>query len=614
MAEAATEDKSGYKRYSPLVLVVDDNPDNRDILVKRLSRDGFRVVELNDAVDLEAQVAELKPDLVLLDWMMPHRSGVDALRDLRQIHDSARLPVVMVTALDNPRAVTAALSAGANDYVTKPIDYATLRSRVSGLLERRLAVLQLDAIRADLEIQVESRTQALRQANDALLRQIEERRAAEARAQALARADLLTGLPNRLRFVEEIGALLSAHRQEKTSFALMIIDLDRFKSINDVHGHSIGDQVLALAAQRMLSVLSESEVAARLGGDEFAVISSTRTTRNAAARLAEDLVAALGEPMDISGLRLGVRASIGIALCPEDGGTGETLMHHADSAMLRAKTEGGSRFGFFDSAIDQALKERAQLEADLRVGIPRGEIVPYFQPFFCLTTGKAIGAEVLARWRHPTRGIVGPGAFIPIAEGCRLIDDLFWALLGKACRQALEADGQPRIAVNVSPTQVFDQWFPEKVLRTLTEAGFPARRLEVEVTETAMFADLEAAKIALTSLKNQGVSIAIDDFGAGYSSLAMLREFPIDKLKIDRSFISGIAARKEDARIVRAILNLCATLGVKVTAEGIEDEATAMLLAEWGCDFAQGYHFGYPAERIATQPANGFTKALKATA
>src|SRR5262249_49368605 len=284
------------------------------------------------------------------------------------------------------------------------------------------------------------------------------------------------------------------------------------------------------------------------------------------------------------------------------------ILQRGDAAMLRAKEDRGA-YKFFDSSIDEQLKSKASIEAELRAAIPAGDIVPYFQPVIRLDDGSLAGFGVLARWPHRTRGMSSPAEFIPVAEEAGLVDGMFWALLAQACRKALEAPGQFMLAVNISPSQIRDQWFPEKVLRTLRETGFPAQRLEIEVTESAMIGDIQRAKSSLMSLKNQGVRIALDDFGPAYSSLFLLRALPIDKLKIDRSFVSSLITDRESATIVGALVGLGKALGLQITAEGVEDEATSKALQAMGCEFAQGFLYGAAIEEPHYQPLDLTSRA-----
>jgi diguanylate cyclase (GGDEF)-like protein len=595
MSSAHSDDGASASTRLGRILLVDDQAQNRDMLGRRLERRGYDVISRESAVDIEGVIAREGIELVLLDWMMPERSGHDALIGIRALHDAEHVPVIVVTALDDGDIVSLALEAGANDYISKPIDLRVLTARVKAQLDRRQAVLDLDAIRNDLERTVQERTQDLVTANETLSAEINEREAAEARAQTLARHDPLTGLANRRHFLEELDRRLRLIGPETSAFALMFIDLDRFKPINDVHGHAIGDELLQTIASRLSACLRDDSFAARLGGDEFAVLLEGPDGRDGVAAAARRVLHELAAPILVNGLKLTVGASIGIAMCPEDGRSAAELLQRGDAAMLRAKEDRGA-YKFFDCSIDEALKSKAALETELRVAIPNGDIVPYFQPVLRLDTGELAGYEVLARWPHRERGMISPTHFIPVAEEAGLVDAMFWALLAQACSKALDAPGDFMLAVNISPSQVRDQWFPEKVLRTLRETGFPAQRLEIEVTESAMIGDIQRAKSSLMSLKNQGVKVALDDFGTGYSSLFLLRALPIDKLKIDRSFVGTLIADRENATIVGALVGLGKALGLQVTAEGVEDEATADVLRAMGCEFAQGYLFGAAIE------------------
>ncbi len=606
---SSAESKDGASAVTRLgrILLVDDQAQNRDMLGRRLERRGYEVVLRDTAVGIEGVIARENIELVLLDWMMPERSGQDALRGIRALYDAEHVPVIVVTALDDGDIVSTALETGANDYISKPIDLRVLTARVKAQLDRRQAVLDLDAIRDNLERTVQERTHELVAANETLSAEISEREAAEARAQSLARHDPLTGLANRRHFLEELDRRLALIGNEPCAFALLCVDLDRFKPINDVHGHAIGDQLLQVIATRLSSCLRDDSFAARLGGDEFAVLLEDAKDREGVAAAARRVLHELSAPILVNGLKLTVGASIGIALCPEDGRDAADLLQRGDAAMLRAKEDRGA-YKFFASSIDEELKWKAALETELRTAIPNGDIGPYFQPVGRLDTGALAGFEVLARWPHAQRGMISPTQFIPVAEEAGLVDAMFWALLAQACRKSLDAPGEFMLAVNISPSQVRDQWFPEKVLRTLRETGFPAQRLEIEVTESAMIGDMERAKRSLLSLKNQGVKVALDDFGTGYSSLFLLRALPIDKLKIDRSFVSSLTADRENATIVRALVGLGNALGLEVTAEGVEDAATADALRAMGCEFAQGFLFG-PAVEFPS-----YTPALRATA
>jgi len=591
----------GPKERLGRILLVDDQEQNRDMLARRLERRGYEVICRCDALSVEEDVLTEHVDLVLLDWLMPERSGLEALIGLRQRFDVERLPVIVLTALDDSETVAQALEAGASDYITKPIDMRVLLARLKVQFDRRAAVHALDRIRDHLESTVQTRTQDLLDANAHLSAEIAEREAAEARAHRLARNDTLTGLANRRHFMEEIDRRIAHSDPAVDRFALLFIDLDRFKPINDVYGHMIGDQVLQCVAQRLTNCLREDSFAARLGGDEFAVILECTDERDRIAAAAARIGAEIAAAVPINGLRLAVSASIGIAVFPEDGRDAETLLQNGDAAMLRAKSSRNA-FRFFDASLDETLKTRAALEGELRMAIPEEKVLPFFQPFLNLVTGELEGFEVLARWRRANGMMSPPTEFIGVAEEAGLIDALFWSLLRRACEKALKQPGDFTLAVNISASQVRDEWFPEKVLRTLNETGFPAARLEVEVTENSMISDIDRAKRALLSLKNQNVSIALDDFGTGFSSLSMLRELPIDRVKIDTSFVSRMLTEPSSAAIVDTILALGRTLNLKVTAEGVETVEVADRLRALGCVAAQGFLFGAARELPIYEP------------
>jgi diguanylate cyclase (GGDEF)-like protein len=414
----------------------------------------------------------------------------------------------------------------------------------------------------------------------------------------MARHDALTGLANRRLFHETVERAL-ASRGPNEHFAVMLIDLDRFKPVNDVHGHAAGNAVLCTIAERLRQLLPAKGVVARLGGDEFAAFVPYDANRDSLVRLAEQMIAAIRRPIRWNQGQVDVGATIGIALATEGAAEPDALLHAADVAMYQAKREGRGAFCFFQAEMSLALKARAKLEAELRNAITNGEIVPFFQPIVSLPSKELIGFEVLARWRHPREGLITPDKFIPVAEETGMIADLFYGLLRQACSDAGAWPSHLQLAVNISPQQVQDRWLPERILQILAETGFPPNRLEVEVTETALINDLEAARAALTSLQNVGVKIALDDFGTGYSSLYHLRELRFNKIKIDRSYISSLKEGSERTKLVDAIIQLGTSLSLQTTAEGIETPSSLDWLSDQGCNFGQGYLFGQAMPKTA---------------
>jgi diguanylate cyclase (GGDEF)-like protein len=425
-----------------------------------------------------------------------------------------------------------------------------------------------------------------------LRRAMLERDAAARQAEAIARHDALTGLTNRRYFVEALETLRGRMTEGRRG-AVLLIDLDRFKPVNDLYGHAAGNAVLCTVAERLEALLPAGGVAARLGGDEFALLVPFTGSSENIKRLAQQMIASLTAPIAWNDGEVKIGATVGIALVTGDDDA-DALLHAADLAMYQGKREGRGTFRVFEDSMDTELRERAALEAELREAVESGEIEPFYQPVVSLPGRDCVGFEVLARWRHPTRGLLGPNHFIAIAEETGMIADLSYRLLRQACRDAVSWPPHLQLAVNIAPQQFQDRGLAQRILGILAETGFSPQRLEVEITESALVQDLEAARATLTSLQNLGVRIALDDFGTGYSSLYHLRELKFDKLKIDRSYVDTITLSEERAKLVDAIISLGRSLGLVTTAEGIETDASVDWLSGQGCDFGQGYLFGKP--------------------
>ncbi|KQP31819.1 diguanylate cyclase [Methylobacterium sp. Leaf104] len=432
-----------------------------------------------------------------------------------------------------------------------------------------------------------------------LRRAMQDRDGAEAQAESVARHDAMTGLANRRLFRESLAARIRTTTGVPL-VAVMLIDLDRFKPVNDVHGHAAGDAVLCVIADRLRALAPTGSLVARLGGDEFAVLLDHGGDPENLARLAQATIASVSQPIAWTQSRLKIGATIGIATASEESRTAEALLHAADVAMYQGKRDGRGTFRFFHLDMGHALKARATLEGELRVGIDRGEIEPFYQPVVALPGRELIGFEVLARWNHPRLGMLSPAEFITLAEETGLIGDLTWSLMRQACRDARAWPSHLQLAINISPLQLRDPHLPKQILGILNEAGFAPGRLEIEITETALVNDLEAARTALQALQTFGVRIALDDFGTGYSSLYHLRELQFDKLKIDRSYVESMRLSSERAKLVDAIIALGSSLGLLTTAEGIESGTSVDWLAGQGCTYGQGYLFGKPMDKATT--------------
>ncbi len=451
-----------------------------------------------------------------------------------------------------------------------------------------------------------------------LRREMNERAALEERARLLASRDQLTNFLTRAAMAERAAGLIADAAAEGGSVAALVLNLDRFKNVNDVYGHLAGDAILRAVAEIVIESAPAEALCARVGGDEFCILLPLAGLQpREAGLLAATLVERTGGAFEVGGTRIHMTGSIGLSRTCRGCHDFEDLLRRADIAMHVAKKAGGHRSLWFDESMESVLKARNEIEAGLRSGIPAGEVLPFYQPQVDLATGRLHGFEVLARWERQDGAVVGPDRFIPVAEEAGLIGTLFDSVFAQALTDA-RPWGDTTISVNISPMQLTDPWLAQKILKGLTETGFPAARLEIEITESSLFENLPLAQAIVASLKNQGVRLALDDFGTGYSSLAHLRALPFDRIKIDRSFVQSMCSVRESLAITTAIARMGESLGVPVTAEGVEDQATAAQLLEIGCDKGQGWHFGRPlprceAEKLAAAEAEGRAVALAAT-
>ena len=426
-----------------------------------------------------------------------------------------------------------------------------------------------------------------------VVQDITERKRAEAQIEHMAHHDPLTDLPNRTAFNTALASTLADAKAKGETFAVMCIDLDRFKEVNDVFGHAIGDGLLCEIAKR-LQQATGSAFLARLGGDEFTVICAGAVQPASAERLADRLLSALDEDIEISGQTLRAGMSIGVAVYPIDGGDAELLQANADAALYRAKADARGTVRFFAPEMDKHLRERRALQHDLRSSMSRGEIKLYYQPQ-ALIAGEITGFEALVRWQHPMRGMVPPGEFIPLAEESGMIITLGEWILREACREAASWPKPLNVAVNFSPVQFRHGDLPMLVHTVLLETGLAASRLEIEITENVLIDDFTRAVSILRRLKALGVRIAMDDFGTGYSSLSYLQSFPFDKIKIDQAFVANLDRNQQAAAIIRAVIGLGHGLDLPVVAEGVETKEQLAFLAREECNEVQGYFVGHPA-------------------
>jgi diguanylate cyclase (GGDEF)-like protein/PAS domain S-box-containing protein len=665
------------------LLIVDDNEMNRDMLARRLARKGYVIGLAENAKGLLERVKQDAVDLVLLDIEMPEVSGLDALKALREHYSAAELPIIMVTAKTQSDDIVTALDLGANDYLTKPIDFPVAVARIGTQLSHKQAQESLkeseeryalaargsndglwdwnlsanvvhfsprwksmlgyqegqignapeewfdrihDADRERVKEEIAAHQKGLTPHfesehrvlhKDGTFRWMLSRGVAvqDASGNALRMAgsqtditegkvsDPLTGLPNRLLFIDRVGRLIKHTKRRKDQlFAVLFLDLDGFKMINDSMGHRLEK---CLRATDTVARLGESFTVARLGGDEFTVLLDDIKDPSDAKRAADRMMKALASPFILGGKEVFTSVSIGIALSNSAYEQPEDMLRDADTAMYRAKSQGKARYEVFDADMRASVLARLQLETDLRHALERGEFRNFYQPIVALVSGEIAGFEALLRWQHPTRGLLGPIEFIPVAEETGLIRELGWWNLREACRQISEwragiiAHSHLTMSVNLSAKQFLQPNLVEDIRKLLGELALPPEALKLEITESTVMADPSAAVEMLHQIKSLGIHLAIDDFGTGYSSLSYLHRFPLDTLKIDRSFISGMGDDGEGMEIARTILPMANNLRLDVVAEGVETIQQVALLKKLHCKYGQGYYFSRPlsAER-----------------
>jgi diguanylate cyclase (GGDEF)-like protein/PAS domain S-box-containing protein len=673
------------------VLIVDDNEMNRDVLARRLERKGYHVRVAASAKELLKLVHEEKLDLVLLDIEMPEVSGLEALQAIRERYSANELPIIMVTARNQSDDIVTALNMGANDYLTKPVDFAVALARIGTQLsykraqeglkesEERYALaargandglwdwnLVTNAIyfsprwKAMLGYQdneiVDRPEEWFERIHEADVERVKEEIAVHQKGLTphfesehrvrhkdstyrwmLSRglairddagnplrmagsqtditegkvSDPLTNLPNRLLFLDRLGRLMRhSKRHPERMFAVLFLDLDSFKMINDSLGHLAGDQLLLDVSKRLECCLRDTDTIsrlaqptftlARMGGDEFTVLLDEIKEPGDAKLAAERVMKELLAPFHLGGKEIFTSASIGIALSNPSYQQPEEIMRDADTAMYQAKSRGKARYEVFDADMRAKVMARLELETDLRRALERGELRNFYQPIVALSSGKITGFEALMRWQHPTRGLIGPEKFISVAEDTGLIRDLGWWSLQEACRRLGKWRSQVgperdlTISVNLSIKQFVQPNLVQNIGILLKEMNIPPHALKLEITESTVMEDPSAAVEMLQRMKDLGICLAIDDFGTGYSSLSYLHRFPLDTLKIDRSFISGESEGVSGMEIARTVMPLAKNLQLDVVAEGVETAEQVQQLKELDCKYAQGYYFSEP--------------------
>lgn len=627
------------------ILIVDDKQSNVDLLERMLRGAGYdSITSTTVPEEVCALYQANRYDLILLDLHMPGMDGFQVMENLKAIELGEYLPVMVITA--QPELKLRALQAGARDFINKPFELSEVLMRIRNMLEVRLLhqqALQHGLMQEQLVLKLREKAAGLRSTELALCKEkaaldehvlklqaanenlvvatltahslAEEIDRAKIRMAHLAQHDALTDLPNRILLNERlVQSIALAHRQGKR-LAVMFMDLDRFKYINDSLGHAVGDQLLQSVAKRLTESVRSTDTVCRQGGDEFVVLLADVEHAEDAARSAQKILDALTVTHRIEHFELHITVSIGISIYPDNGQDADTLIKNADTAMYQAKGGGRNHYQFFEQDMTVLAVERQALESGLRGALKRQEFVLHYQPKINLETGAISGVEALIRWQHPQRGLILPEQFVWIAEDCGLIVQIGDWVLREACAHARrwQQAGLPvPVAVNISAVQFRHKAFLESVALILNETGLAPCNLELELTESVLMQDADDAVAVLKALKAMGVRLAIDDFGTGYSSLSYLKRFPIDTLKIDQSFLRNIthaADRSDDASIVAAVVGMGKTLNQCVIAEGVETQEQMAFLQLHGCAQGQGFYFSHPipAEDVLILLQTGIT-------
>jgi diguanylate cyclase (GGDEF)-like protein len=581
------------------LLIVDDVRENRDILRRRFERNGFHTTQAASGLEALDLIGREAFDLVLLDMMMPEIGGLEVLNRIRSEYSPGVLPVIMVTAKSQSEDIVDALGHGANDYITKPVDFSIALARVITQIDRKRAEEKIQQMNEELsrtnealEDRVADRTKDLVNANQQLRSEMEQREKSQAKIVHLAHHDALTGLGNRLLFHKELRDTVAHRRRHGGNLAVLYIDLDGFKTINDTLGHGTGDAVLKHLASRMQNVLREGDKIGRLGGDEFAIIQ--RGNEQQALALATRLIELLKVPFSIDTHQLAIGASIGIVVANDDYQDPTQLLRAADQAMYRAKADGRGRIRLFEPEFDRQVQERRDLEVAFRAVVDRDGLQIYYQPLVNLRSGQISGFEALSRWEDPQRGFVPPDIFIPLAEEIGLIGTIGERVLQRACAEAATWPEHITVAVNLSPAQFQGDQLVSAVKDALASSGLPPSRLALEITESIFLQGIESNIAILSEFGKLGVKISMDDFGTGYSSLSYLRSFAFDKIKIDKSFVRDLSTSERSLAIVRAVCELARSFGATTTAEGVETDSQREQITAEGCTEMQGYIFSGP--------------------
>ncbi|ALF55436.1 diguanylate phosphodiesterase [Nostoc piscinale CENA21] len=580
------------------ILIIDDKADNLRVLSSLLARKGYNVRKaLNWQMALTACQTVL-PDLILLDIMMPEVDGYEVCRRFKSWDLTADIPVIFISALDDVFDKIKGFRLGGVDYITKPFEFEEVVVRVQNQLELRQARLEILRLNTELEQRVKSRTWELENALQKLQREIVSRQQLQDKLLDIVLHDALTGLPNRVLFLRQLGKALNLAREDKNyHFAILYLDCDRFKVVNDSLGHLVGDELLIAIARRLQSCLNPGDTLARLGGDEFGILLENISDINSAIQVAELMLQELSMTFKLSRYEVFMNASIGINWGCKDYEKPEYLLRDADTAMYRAKAQGKASYKVFDPAMYQEAIQLLEIENDLRRAIERGELIIYYQPIIALNTGQIAGFEALVRWQHPVRGLMAPTEFIPIAEETGLINDLDIWVLQSACQQLRIWQEHPDIpknltmSVNLSARLFTQAHLITQIDQIINDTKVNPKNLELEITESVIMENTHVVRSIIEEIKQRNIKLVMDDFGTGYSSLSYIHSLPLDSLKIDKSFITRMQFYQDNLGLVPTIISIAKSMNMTVIAEGVETQEQIVKLRSLNCDFAQGYLF-----------------------
>ncbi|MEB3219655.1 MAG: EAL domain-containing protein [Nostocales cyanobacterium 94392] len=600
--------KNTSGNYSPHpnkqdILIIDDTANNLRILSSILAKVGYKVRKaLNWQMAFTACQTQL-PDLILLDIMMPDIDGYEICRRFKANQRTAEIPIIFISALDDVFDKVKAFKIGGVDYITKPFEFAEVIVRIQNQLELRNAKLEVLKLNNQLEERVKQRTLELENALSRLRKEINYRQELQTKLLESALRDTLTGLPNRVFFINRLEQALNRAKLEADyHFAVLFLDCDRFKIINDSLGHLVGDKLLVAIAKRLQSSLSPFDTLVRLGGDEFGIILENISDIEMVIDVAETILNSLGKHFNISRYQVFVNVSIGINWGSLHYEKSEYLLRDADTAMYRAKALGRGRFHVFDPAMHREAIQILELENDLRRALEKQELIVYYQPIISLKTGTIIGFEALVRWQHPTKGLIFPTEFISVAEETGLIYTLDTWVLQSACNQLRIWQNHPltpkplHMSVNLSAKLFLQPNFIATIDQIIYETKINPTFLELEITETVIMENSLNVKTILQELKQRNIKLIMDDFGTGYSSLSYLHSFPLNTLKIDKSFLNLMQENHQNASLVPAIIEIAHSMGMKAIAEGVETCEQLSQIRNLNCDFAQGNLFSSAME------------------